>query len=120
MTITEFLLARIAEDEDLVTPASPREDRVGGNGIDWAEVGAIREVLMVSESRVRAECAAKRRIVGEHRTRAAAYTGMTVESYPCCDVCSAGGEYPGVYPCATLCALASVYADHPDFDPAWK
>ena len=24
------------------------------------------------------------------------------------------------YPCLTLRALAAVYSDHPDYDPAWR
>lgn len=62
MTITEFLLARIAEDEIEVGPADPDES-AGPNGIGWAEVGALSEVLMARPSRVLAECEVKRQIV---------------------------------------------------------
>lgn len=57
-------------------------------------------------ARVLAECEAKRRIVEEH--------GVI-------DPCDAHDPMTGrAEPCPTLLDLASVYADHPDFDPAWR
>ncbi|WP_436702429.1 DUF6221 family protein [Nocardioides sp. BYT-33-1] len=113
MTITEFLLARIAEDELEVGPADPDEG-AGPNGIGWAEVGALSEVLMARPSRMLAECEAKRRIVelaqsvdGEERYAAEVIGGVDGNTV---DTDGAG----------ILRALASVYADHPDFDPTWQ
>lgn len=83
MTLTDFLLARIAEDE---TEANVmlRQYREGG------------DVASRRWRRVLAECEAKRRIVEEHREQAGGG----------CDVCSRHE-----YPCATLRALALPYAD---------
>lgn len=99
--VTEFLLARIAEDEAEVGGLYPgeRDENAGPNGIGWADVGAINEVLMTSANRVLAECKAKRHIIW----------GMT--PYGTLDDINAR-EIFGI--------LASVYADHPDYDPAWS
>jgi len=70
-----------------------------------------------------ADIEAKRRIVELHQPIEEAYPAR---SYPggvrplCCDNCSAGGEYPGGWPCETMAALASVYADHPDYREEWR
>lgn len=85
MTIAEFLLARISEDE-----AWARDHEQAGDFL-----GFIEDVA----ARVLAECEAKRRIVVRHTN---------------CDDTSFGD------PCDDLRDTASVYADHPDFDPAWR
>lgn len=114
MTITEFLLARIAEDEAAA-------DRVEFR--PYLGEGAP-ELLT---ARVLAECEAKRRIVESHPV----YRGprlLAVDSSgadTACEMCHAtsrideGAVIEALGPCDTLRALASVYADHPDLDPAW-
>lgn len=96
VTITEFLLARIAEQE-------ARLD-------DMRRSKAVPNSLLVNLTlRVAfADCEAKRRIVEEH---------SPIDDQPngWCTVCDGDG-----WPCATMAALASVYADHSDFDPAWR
>ena len=95
MTITEFLLARIAEDEEAVRDATPPfADRTfyshfGSGADDWGVY-----YFNVPPSRVLAECEAKRRIV---------------EVY----------QQGDVRPVLVLRAIASVYADHPDYNPEW-
>lgn len=133
MTITEFLLARIAEDERrLDLPYFMEEDSAHGDGWGnrddcpvcgkpqfsgnesvtedawWEHAEGVH-----GRSRVLAECRAKRAIVEHHRPEA--YMDVPEES--CCRVCHEG--IGGDHPCPTLRALASIYADHPDFDPAW-
>lgn len=108
-TLTAFLLARLDEDEAEVG-AIVRDESAGPNGIGWAEVGAISEVLMVSAARVLAEVAAKRAIVALHGGRAPYFV----------DPCDAhDGATMETVTCDTLRHLASVYADHPDYDEAW-
>ncbi|MBU5423788.1 hypothetical protein KQI48_14040 [Cellulomonas hominis] len=95
MTLTTFLLARIAEDEkDAATPRPTLPDPV----------------------RLRAECAAKRQIV----TLAHEATGLdqTVDMERETGARSDSGvQYVGD---RILRALALVYDGHPDFDPAWR
>lgn len=103
MTITEFLLARIAEDEARVErdlhPSGPHPD-LGSVLCEW------------EESRWLAECKAKRRIVAEH---APEYGSCSV----CCDdwgnAMTGDSAQPVESPCPTLWVLATIYADHPDF-----
>lgn len=132
MTITEFLLARIAEDRAKVEHApDATEDTASARGPGWyhglectlcGHVGFDGTESNVEDawhehmeavhqrSRVLAECEAKRRIVDlaeqldeptTLRDRLAFPTARVVLDH-------------------TLQALASVYTDHPDFDPAWR
>jgi hypothetical protein len=91
MTLTEFLLARITEDEARAPVPSWTSDD-----------GGCLDCGGQSESRVLAECEAKRRIVEWHRMG-------NDDGYVCRNIL-----------CPHLAALASVYAEHPDFDPAWQ
>ncbi|MGV8972236.1 MAG: DUF6221 family protein [Rhodoglobus sp.] len=121
MTLTEFMEARIADDE----AAQVDHDDYGPRG--WHD---FRCDLVASEgyrncdcgipARVLAECAAKRAILAEHELGKAGYVGCTVENDPECMCCSHGGEYPGGWPCATLDALLSVYTEHPDYREEWR
>lgn len=90
VSLTEFLLARIAEDE-----ARPLYR-------DYDGVGHV-------PPRVLAECAAKREILALHR--------RYVEGGANYDACYICGD---PHPCATLHSLASVYSDHPDYREGWK
>ena len=88
MTLTEFLLARVAEDEQ------------GAPGVlNWLAVRDDYETY----DRVRADCEAKRRIV-EQWERISTRLQVDLDQ-------TQGWE--------TLRVLASVYSDHPDYDPAW-
>jgi hypothetical protein len=100
MTIAEFLLARIAEDED------------DAERILYDEGGMN---FRPHSAHVLAECEAKRRIAVLH---------LPTASHRWCISCTHIDALPPnnveAYPCRTLLALASVYADHPDFDPDWR
>ena len=60
-------------------------------------------------ARVLREVEAKRRVVDEHGGRPPYHI----------DPCDAHDANFETIPCDTLLALASVYAEHPDFDPDW-
>jgi hypothetical protein len=102
MTITEFLLARIAEDE--------RE----ANENQKYEVGVYETAGWWSPSRVLAECAAKRAIIGLYRLYIA-YSELTDRDpgvrMQMCDHAMTLGE--------VLPPIAAVYKDHPDYRPEW-
>ena len=94
MRLTEFLLSRIAQEQATWRPASvaPRQ-----NGKTFAR-------------RMLAECDAKRRLVARHGG----------EHF--CTIDPPVGEawwdcFEG--DCPTMLTLASVYADHPDYQPEW-
>lgn len=110
MTVTEFLEARIAEDE----AAAER----GG----WHNGGATFAndnygCLLVQPARVLAECAAKRAII-EQASEATSDRYRTIGSF-CVTQAEIEAEEatdPGEL---ILKALAAVYSDHPDYDKDW-
>lgn len=127
MTLTDFLLARIAEEERVATESlrSGRErypgepDFVGTfNGLEFD-----RGWLQVGPGRVLAECAAKRAQVKMHAP-------WLDDSVSDCQECGHGsvnreddgGDYfdPVEWPCPTIRHLAAVYAGHPDYDESWR
>lgn len=101
MTLTEFLTARIAEDERLVseypslTPDFPPKWELG-----LYFEGSIAMALTVPADRVLAECEAKRRIID-----------LLTDAYG--GTISHGAT-------RVLSALAAVYAEHPNYDEAWR
>ena len=155
MTLTEFLLARIAEDEAAAAAAVSRRDGVDkweavgsgtvvGPGYDKvkhvmlpsSEDGAARHIARHDPARVLAECESKRRIVTEAFEVAATIDG----EWGCChdaddirrgyrEPTPGWGDEPEPLPadCAGpevagkfLQGLALPYADHPDYDEAWR
>lgn len=118
MNITEFLLARISEDEAVAQTAAADNDSARWNVIEIVYEGihvyarpsgldaeggrgeTTAHIQRHDPARVLAECAAKRAIIALDICVA-----CDVEDQPC------GHMYD------TLEALARVYADHPDFDP---
>lgn len=149
VNITEFLLARIAEDEAVAKAAwgeSPWVARerwhttpFGRNFNTFVVMDGQREVTIVSmggsarhiahwhPARALAECAAKRAIVGLHGAahdyadhyRKPTPLVVCVECGPHEDVDWRTGGQ-GNFPCSTIRALAAVYADHPDCDTVWR
>lgn len=104
--LTDFLLARIAEDEAVVEhPAEHERD----GGYTYADVGGIGEVLTVGTDRVLAECAAKRAIVEAH---------PHPSRYTCCENCHAEALNPPPH-CDTVLALATIYSNHPGYRQEW-
>lgn len=91
ITLTEFLLARIADDALEAEGMGQREYYEGG----WRDEH-VAHIL--------ADCAAKRAIMAEHD-----------EAHDCVKYINPEDNRE----CATLRALASVYADHDEFDPRW-
>lgn len=109
ITLTEFLLARIAEDEaesvhdvDCSLIVNGRPDPAFGWECDcgWPD-------------RLKAECEAKRRIVERHQPEEFADTPG--EFF--CSRCQRTAE---VWPCPDVMDLALPYADHPDYREEWR
>lgn len=96
MNITDFLQERIAEDESEAEEGRWVFDLGGREGERFTY-------------RVLAECKAKREIVGNHDGEQSPVTG---------DYCAfEDGRFE--IPCPELRHLATVYASHPDYNPAW-
>lgn len=112
-TLTEFLLARIAEDEAVARAATP----VGESRTFYATFGAGSDdwgcyYFNVLPTRILAECAAKRAVVDACRQPASCLLDDDPDD---------PGEWNGEVhlAAATLRALAAVYADHPDYRAEW-
>ncbi len=139
MTITEFLLARIAEDETMaqaasqgewiaVTGSGPKRRRQQTAMIGLAdmrgqgEAGCLAVFAGLNPNRADdADHAARHdptRVLAECKAKRAIVEihDGTVDgernTHPC------DGTL-GVYECDTLRALAAVYADHADYNPEW-
>ena len=91
MTLTEFLLARIAED---------RSRSVHATGCPYGLSGGVDDCECREGQRNRAECEAKRLIIELHGSQ------LTTDGRP--------------YWSPELRALAAVYADHPDYREEWR
>jgi len=127
MTITEFLEARIAEDEltaRLVADGPGRTEksgywpvRIGLNGEDatFAHVGA-------HPNRILAECLVKRGVLTIHADGGPSQ-GWTDDGYGvidhACVTCGEHGEYGVEWPCDTTKVLAAAYMDHADYQAQW-
>jgi len=144
VTLAEFLLARIAEDEAAARMAGDLQAWKTGMGEGYllkrstgrrialsasdADTGLwLNHAVRHLPARVLAECAAKRAIVEECRPR---YAVMYLESERLLaeatdqstmrTVGSSAPLWPFPDAEALLRLFAAPYADHPDFDPAWK
>lgn len=135
MSLVEFLRARLDEDQEAARRCAPGP---------WALVGEPRETRVVScptgvavalgwlrdaehiashdPARVLADVAAKRAILDLHKPERV-WTGSKYEDGKCTTCLlweSQGYSRYEDFPCPTLRALVAMYADHPDYDPAWR
>jgi hypothetical protein len=98
MTLVEFLKARLDEDEQVAKAASDP----GGPHLPAAQLEHARRH---DPARVLAEVEAKRRIIDAHHP---------------VDPCDAHDASFETISCDTLLLLALPYADHSDYDEAWR
>ncbi len=140
VTLTDFLLARIAGDEAVARAAlsdgSEQKDDgrwsvsdswghddclIEGIGITIYDEGGhdaaqAAHIARWDPARVLAECEAKRRIVEVHEPMlidAPTFADQTF-AVVTCSLCD------DAHPCRTLRHLAAVYADHPDWREEWR
>ena len=142
VTLTEFLLARIAEDEEAaracaLTYPTPWEvvdrghmakvqadapfflsvvelDQDAEPNAEWLS-DRIAHVSRWDPARVLAECEAKLLIVREHPRH-----GWLPEGRDECAQCGCADDNAVDWPCLTLKALTLPYADHPDYREEWR
>ena len=128
MTITEFLEARIDEDEAVARAASHQKVAGPFHG-NWRhnslhlssmEREDAEHIARHDPARVLAECAAKRAIIAEHGEMEVASLDRETWGQPftVCRVCAVGVRQV-VSPCPTLKALAAVYKNHADYREEW-
>lgn len=115
--LAEFLLARIAEDRaDAYRRIDEEVERLRRDGLP----DTTRDDLINMEEsdhwrRPLAECEAKRRIIEEHQMWQP--TGYRFTDGRQIDVCTVDEQH---WPCRTMKAVASVYANHHDLLPEWN
>lgn len=107
--LAAWLTARLDEDEAAARRVDPLPEHLQGeyrSGL-WDEYRHVGS----TPARVLATVAAMRRIVELHAE-------YDPDGYP--GYCGSCGDVPQAdYPCPTLKALASIYADADGFDPRW-
>jgi len=117
VTITDFILARVAEDEAAASPTvaemnanNPNAGCQLGPAIAYFPPEALPKGSW-GRFRVLAECKAKRAIVAIHDGGYIKNVGPLTHE---CD-----GSYDSIV-CETLTALAAVYAGHEDYRAEWS
>jgi DNA-binding transcriptional LysR family regulator len=112
--LTDFLLARIAEDEAVARAVPSGQYRVSANpGVGQLAVDrATDQFARWNPARVLAECQAKRRVVEEWRDGIAEFARDVVDGRHA-DWRSDGYE-------RAIYWLATAYADHPDYRDEWR
>lgn len=130
MELTEFLLARIAEDE----AESGGESHWQSRYQDPPAVGleSTHDGLIIDPARAMAECEAKRQLLGLHWFQEFTHRLQTDENGVQSEIevgsfedivgprgtCHTCSEIE--FPCRTLRAIALPYADHPDYREEWR
>jgi len=128
MDLSDFLLARIADDERaaqsewdwMIERHGPDFWSTGEGAVmdsEWSLETDRDATLHVSPRRVLAECGAKRRIVELHREELIERLDDEFPGTPYDALCVVDNDD---FPCTTLRLLALPYAEHPDYDPEWK
>src|SRR5690242_2681117 len=101
MNPTDFLLARITEDEEWARWATSETPRFPGDNQARSH-----------PRRLLAECEAKRQIIGRHSGTG---DGRCLRC-----VCNDTSHDAVNQLCGTLRIVAAIYADHPDYREEWK
>ena len=117
MNITDFLLARITEDKEVAREAEWRARRRGVQNFGGSEAWLPDDVdgVALAIPRALAECQAKRAIIDE-------WTALDVNDEDMRSLAHSHEYRAGAITAllGTLGALASVYSDHPDYNPEWS
>jgi hypothetical protein len=114
MKITEFLLARIAEDE-----ADAADIQSGRADYGATEFNPDETIMRQTDpARILAECKAKRAIMEIHKIQQVSEDSpLRSDDEWTCPFCDEDRWPRGV--CGTIRAIASVYSDHPDYRQEW-
>lgn len=133
LTLTEFLLARIAEDEQRAAYAESRDGNLSDHDTAGWWLGHYQHYTRHDPARVLRECEAKRRIVeqlqrhgrlveGNAAKHAEASRGGLDNQEQITALRTHGWELRGRLDALQMVvdSLAAVYADHPDYRDEWR
>jgi len=126
--LVEFLLARLAEDEQAALDAAGYESRVYWD--DAVDVHAIRPASREhyerhDPDRVLAQCRAHRALAEVHRPYATfIWDDSLGRHYEGCEACAEPHDWDphkdgDWFPCITLRHLAAAYDTHPEYQREW-
>jgi hypothetical protein len=120
LTISDFILARVSEEEALAHAAL---DHLGSD-FDWEAASVGKHYDRWNPWRVESTCIGRRLLVKAHRNAGPAVTqvpGMDHELHSAtCATCGRSSEQPAPWPCYTLRVLALDWANHPDYRADWR
>lgn len=122
LTISEFLLARISEDEAVALRLRDAGFSRANVDSDWLEVpeqevqGAFTERFDVA--RVLAECKGKAGVIGAYRGAVRSRDALLDSGAEAALVTSAGMTVAALE--LALISLTLPYADHPDYRQEWR
>jgi hypothetical protein len=120
MGITDFILARISEEELLADRA------LAGRGVgdSWASGSEADHYDTWTPWRVQSSCIATRLLVRAHLN-----VGPTLHHVngadpellaSTCRSCRDDNGHPAAWPCYTVRVLAAEWSHHPDYRPEWR
>jgi hypothetical protein len=118
LTLMDFLLARVAEDEAALRIEQVEVTTYGDLARNQRTFVPGRPITTPDRRRM-AECDAKRRIVQMHPGGEHVCPGKPVEWLGIHNTADGPRHYE-IWTCATLAALALPYADHPDYSDEWR
>lgn len=120
MAISDFILARIAEDEALAGRA------IDGRSVadQWDSESDGEHFNQWNPWRVQSACITRRLIVRAHMNTGPAYAGNPRPDQKfvagTCRTCRDERGQPAAWPCYTLRVLASEWSHHPDYRNEWR
>lgn len=120
MAITDFILARVGEEEVLARRA------LEGRSLDdsWASGSEAEHYDTWSPWRVESGCIATRLLVNAHRNVGPTLhhaNGADPELLAAtCRTCRDDDGHAAVWPCYTLRVLAAEWSHHPDYRSEWR
>lgn len=113
MTLAEFLLARLADDD----AGAGHQHHLTCSRIRGGDCGCGIPASIRRWSEVGRQLLALHKDAGGSQ----GFTDNGYEDIPqCCWACGSFGEYGVAWPCRTVRALAQLYDQHPDYDQAWR
>jgi hypothetical protein len=120
MTLADFLLARVAEDEAAIEGTAANEfvrtgESFSARFMSYESDHTYQDSAYVDRfdpARMLAECEAKRRIIRQYE-RARFAVAVTEAQEPFLRGVATGLD-------AAMIVLAQPYVDHPDYNPEWR
>lgn len=120
LTITDFILARVREEEELAHAAL---DHLGPE-LNWDAASVGEHFDRWNPWRVESACIGRRLLLKAHRDAGPALVDLPGKAHELltatCATCGRSSERPEPWPCYTIRVLALEWANHPDYWTEWR